>query len=132
MNLKDFLMQLSKKFLFLLLLTFLFAGINHAKTVKHFKGEPADTLEAAILNLSSYNKKLAVYINQPSEITPNELHEIHQISYTLENALERLSAEVKDIQDLLEEVHLASEQARYDDAKNHGKAYLDKINLLVK
>ena len=125
-------MQLSKKLLFLLLLSFLFTGVSYAGTINHFKGEPADTLEAAITNLTSYNKKLAAYVNQSSKITPKELHEIHQISYTLENALERLSAEVKDIQDLLEEVHLASEQARYDDAKNHGKAYLDKINLLVK
>ena len=46
-------------------------------TTKHFKGEPAETLEQAVTNLATYNAKLAAIVNkdkiEPAEIVINTL-----------------------------------------------------------
>lgn len=104
--------------------------LAHASEPQHFKGEPSKTLEQAVKNLSIYNKKLAVLM-QKDQLTPVDMAEIHQLSYTLENALERMEDELEIIEDLLEDVHLASEQADYDKALKQGRKYLDKIQILV-
>lgn len=99
-------------------------------TTKHFKGEPAETLEQAVTNLATYNAKLAAIVNK-DKIEPAEMGEIHQLTYTLENALRKLKAEVLVTEELLEDVHKASETADYEKAQTQGRAYLEKMNTLI-
>ena len=55
----------------------------------HFKGEPADTLQQAVTNLSEYNARFDKLLAE-DELTPMDMHEVHQLTYTLENALQKI------------------------------------------
>lgn len=106
-------------------------GMSQVHASGHFKGKPAETLEQAVQNLKEYNPKLEAIVNQ-DKISTAQMGEIHQLTYTLENALERLEKEIDIIEDLLEDVHKASEKADYEKAKKQGRAYIEKMNTLLK
>ncbi|QBM18584.1 hypothetical protein MARI_27250 [Marinobacter sp. JH2] len=110
-----------------LLFTFpAFAGEDY----NHFKGEPAETLTQAVVNLSDYNNKLEQVLS--GDLTPESLHEVHQLTYTLENALSKLDDELEDIAERLEKVHKASEHADPDTVKKEGQIYLTKTRTIIK
>ncbi len=44
------------------------------------------------------------------QLSAEELFEVHQLTYTLENALQKIQTEMTDIAAVLEEVYLASEK----------------------
>lgn len=96
----------------------------------HFKGKPANTLEEAVGNFSEYNSKLAAIVAK-DELSPLDMHEVHQLTYTLENALEKIRAELATLAETLEAVHVASEHADVATVKTQGKAYLDKSRKVV-
>jgi len=96
----------------------------------HFKGEPAETLTQAVVNLSDYNNKLEQVLS--GELTPDSMHEVHQLTYTLENALGKLDDELEDIAERLEKVHKASEHADPDTVQKQGQIYLSKTRTIIK
>ncbi|WP_417689259.1 DUF6746 family protein [Pseudidiomarina sp.] len=109
-------------------------GIAHAdedQRYEHFKGQPAKNLNQALFNLANFNAKLEE-IMAKDELTANDMATIHQLSYTLENALQRLDEEVDTMQEVLEEVHLASESMDYETVKKQGKVYLESTGKIVK
>ncbi len=97
----------------------------------HFKGKPAETLEQALSNFSEYNNKLSAIVVRDT-LTPLELHQVHELTYTLENALEKIRAELEVLADTLEAVHVASEHSDPETAKVQGKAYLETARKVVK
>lgn len=97
----------------------------------HFKGQPAKNLDQALFNLANFNAKLAE-IMAKDEFSPNDMATIHQLSYTLENALQRLDEEVDTMQEVLEEVHLASESMDFETVQKQGKVYLESTGKIVK
>ncbi len=97
---------------------------------EHYKGEPAETLEQAVANFAEYNDKLAAILAQ-DKLTPEDLHQVHQLTYTLENALQRMDSELDGLAEALEEVHLASEKADRDRVKTRGGDYLETAGKLV-
>lgn len=97
---------------------------------EHYKGEPARTLEEAFKNMAAYDKKLEKLI--AGELTPEAMDEVHQITYTLENALQRITSEVTGLADTLEQVHQASEHNDVAVTREKGKAYLDVAKRLVR
>lgn len=96
----------------------------------HFKGKQAETLEQARENLSAYNRKLEKLLD--GELTPQAMAEIHQITYTLENALAKLDTEVDELAETLEELHLASERNETAITQAKGKAYLDTAKKIAR
>jgi hypothetical protein len=96
----------------------------------HYEGLPAPSLEAAMKNLGEYNDKLAGLVER-RELSPRELEEIHQLTYTLENALHRMQEELATMAEDLEAVHLASEAHDRDTVRARGKAYLSGSSKLV-
>jgi vacuolar-type H+-ATPase subunit I/STV1 len=96
----------------------------------HYEGEPAKSLEQAVANLSEYNNRLEKVL--AGELTPEAMNEVHQLTYTLENALGKMDEELEDIAERLEKVHKASEHADPDTVKNEGAVYLDKTRTIVK
>lgn len=98
---------------------------------EHFEGKPARTLEEAVDNFSEYNDRLAAILNK-DELGLMEVHEVHQLTYTLENALEKIRDELDDLADTLESVHVASEKADVDTVKSQGRAYLEQARKVVK
>jgi len=96
----------------------------------HYQGKPADSVEQALANLDEYNAKLARILEQ-SQLSGADLADIHQLTYTLENALERLRKESAKMADILEALHLASERGDTEGAGVYGEAYLEKTEQLL-
>ena len=97
--------------------------------VEHFKGKPAETLEQALENLHEGNQALDRLLNE-TPITAETSYEIHQLTYTLENALERMRGEMERLAEELESVHLASEANQGDRLDRHGQQYLNLARQL--
>lgn len=98
--------------------------------IAHYKGEPSPTLEAAVKNLTEFNQKLEAILAS-DDLDIRKLAEIHQLTYTLENALERLDDELEAIAETLEEVHVGSETGKYDQVRKAGQEYLEHIRKLL-
>lgn len=96
--------------------------------VDHFKGLPSPDLATAVKNFSEYNERLAEKLS--GELTPMALAEVHQLTYTLEIALEKINEEVAALADTLEEVHVASETNAPEKLAEEGKKYLDVVQTL--
>ena len=105
-------------------------AMAHSDRPDHFEGLPSDTLTEAVQNFSAYNVKLAELVALES-LTPHQLHEVHQLTYTLENALEKMRAELAILAEVLEEVHVASEYSDAAKVKARGQVYLDTARKLV-
>ncbi|MDX3773849.1 hypothetical protein QE250_06975 [Chromatiaceae bacterium AAb-1] len=112
--------------------TLLTAGtaIAHDERSAHYKGKQSETLEQAVANFSEYNKKLKQAL--AGEVTPNDMVEIHELTYTLEVALEKLHKELGNLKDVLEELHVASEHMDIDTAKERGQVYLKTAETVIK
>lgn len=96
--------------------------VAHATDVKHFKGEKPETMAEAIAVIEKYNAQLEGRIQY--ELTPYTMAEIHQMSYSLENALQFIEEHLKKTQENLEEVHIASETNDTETVQKKGKEYL--------
>lgn len=98
--------------------------------VEHFKGLPSPDLATAVKNFSEYNELLAQQLN--GELTPQALADIHQLTYTLEIALEKINQEMAALADTLEEVHVASETSAPEKLVEEGKKYMQAVAELKK
>lgn len=96
--------------------------------VDHFEGKPSETLEQAVRHLSEYSKQLESLVE--GDLSSADMGEIHQITYTLENALAKLDTDLNELAETLEEVHIASETADKETVKQSGKTYLEVIETL--
>ncbi len=106
------------------------AAASGDNRISHYKGEPSPTLEVAVKNLTEFNQKLeAILASDDMDI--RKLAEIHQLTYTLENALERLDEELEAIAETLEEVHVGSETGKFDQVRSAGKEYLEHVRKLL-
>ncbi len=96
---------------------------------QHFKGKPSETLEQALENFSSGNQELAKLLQ--GTLDNAKIAQIHELTYTLENALEKLNAQMQALAETLEELHVASEH--YDPAKvaSKGQEYLSVAQQIV-
>ncbi|HBZ30747.1 MAG TPA: hypothetical protein DEO56_09165 [Nitrosomonas nitrosa] len=97
----------------------------------HFKGKPSETLEQAVANFSEYNGKLADLLAKDA-LSLQDLHQVHELTYTLENALEKLNAELTELANTLEAVHVASENGDAKTTKEQGARYLDTARKVIK
>lgn len=97
--------------------------------VEHFSGKPAETLEQAVGNFSEYNRKLEELLD--GELSPQEMGQVHELTYTLENALEKINADLAALADTLEEVHIASETQDVEGVRQHGEVYLTESRKII-
>lgn len=97
---------------------------------QHYEGKKAETLEEAVKNLSEYNDKLEKLVGQ-DDLTAAEMEEVHKLTYTLENALNRINSDLFKLTKTLEDVHLASERRDAETVKNQGRSYLDTSRTVV-
>ena len=101
-----------------------------AEGVEHFKGLPAETLEAAVKNFSEYNKKLEAVLDKGT-LTAADLATVHELTYTLGNALEKINAEFTALAETLEAVHVASESADSAAVMTRGREYLSVSRQVI-
>ncbi|MDZ7811053.1 MAG: DUF6746 family protein [Arhodomonas sp.] len=69
---------------------------------EHFEGKPSETLEEALSNLGEYNERLTAILEK-GEVSSEDHARIHELTYTLENALARIDEEVGEMAEDLEE-----------------------------
>ncbi|EZQ18110.1 hypothetical protein QAO71_16605 [Halopseudomonas sp. SMJS2] len=105
------------------------AGDSATRTA-HAKGEPAETLQQAVTNMREYNAKLEALLAK-DELTAMDMHEVHMLTYTLENALQKIQADLVETAEVLEEVHIASETGKPEVVKEKGQVYLQATGTLV-
>lgn len=98
--------------------------------IDHFKPKASETLQQAVENLSEYNTELANILAK-DELSAQDLHNVHQLSYTLEVALEKIHTDLAEVAQVLEEVHVASEQSDAATVKARGQVYLDVTRTVV-
>ncbi len=97
----------------------------------HFKGKPSETLEEALNNFSQYNHKLSEILNQKT-LSPVDMQHVHELTYTLENALEKINASMIELAALLEAVHVGSESGDTTATQTEGVRYLDMARQIIK
>lgn len=96
----------------------------------HFKGLEAPDLQTAVANFSEYNTRLEEVLK--GELTDMDLLKIHELTYTLENALEKIEDELEELAETLEEVHIASETFNRDALKKVAPVYLETARTVIK
>jgi hypothetical protein len=96
----------------------------------HFEGQASETVAEAMANLAEANRTLESILASDS-LSPQQLHEVHELTYTLENALARLGEELERSAVALEEVHLASERNDAETVRTQSAVYLDAIRSLL-
>ena len=112
-------------------LSFGVATMAKAETVEHFEGKNAESLEEAVTNFKLYNQRLESLLKKDS-MSADDVTKVHELTYTLENALAKINDELGKLTVTLEEVHLASEKYDADAVRDHGDAYMEVINTISK
>ncbi|MDX1676499.1 DUF6746 family protein [Arsukibacterium sp.] len=114
----------------LFLVSFTCAAVADDQRPDHFKGQSAATLTEAIELFRTNNQKLRQLIQ--GDLSPEAMVEIHQLTYTLENALEKIHGETTTLKAVLEDVHLGSENMEFSKVKQQAERYLETATTLVK
>ena len=96
----------------------------------HFTAKPSDTLTQAVGHFSEYNSRLQQLLQQDT-LSPEDLNHVHQLTYTLETALEKIRSELAEAAEVLEEVHVASEKFDAKAVQDRASAYLDISRQII-
>lgn len=97
--------------------------------VEHYAAQPSETLEDAIENFVTYNRKMEKVLAR-DPLTVQDMEEVHQLTYTIEVALAKINEELGALPVVLEEVHLSSEGDNPARLRGVAEAYLEKARLL--
>ena len=101
-----------------------------ATDVDHFKGAASPDLQSALCNLKKFDKKMAKLVKK-QEMKMEDLAEIHELTYTLEVAVQRVQSEMNVVAEELEKAHKGSEVLAEAKVKKAAKEYLDRTKLLT-
>ncbi len=97
--------------------------------VSHYAPEPSETLEQAVENFVTYNRKLAEVLER-DELSPADMEQVHEYTYTLEIALAKINEELGALPVVLERVHKTSEGDNPAALRAVGEVYLEQAELL--
>jgi len=97
----------------------------------HFQPPAVTSLSHAVTLFSTHNQELAVLMAK-KKLTPAELSKVHQLTYTLETALERINKDLATLTDTLEAVHVASEKLDEQKVRLEGRRYLKVAQTVVR
>lgn len=98
--------------------------------VRHFPALAAPDTMTAICNLQNYNAKLVAITSKPN-LTAEDMVKVHELTYTLENAIIRLKESLEKISIDLEDTHLASEALEGEKVKKAGERYLLALDKMI-
>ncbi|MGJ8679500.1 DUF6746 family protein [Paraglaciecola sp.] len=102
---------------------------SEASDVSHFKGQPSPDLHSALCNLQKFDAQLKTITSKP--LSPNAMAKIHQLTYTLEVAVQRVQTELATAAVELEKVHKGSETMSEEKVKNSAQKYLAVTQALT-
>lgn len=100
-----------------------------AEDVQHYQAKSSDTLEEAVINFNDSNGRLEALL--AGDLDDANLAQIHELTYTLENALAKIQLESGSIAESLEAVHQASERSDAQAVRQHGVAYLGAARNMI-
>lgn len=101
----------------------------HASDADHFEGKASETVEQAVENLTVYTEELKTLA--AGDLGSIEMARVHEVTYTLENALARINQEYESVAAALEEVHLASERVDTDTVRKQASVYAEGLSELI-
>lgn len=101
-----------------------------AADVDHFKGKPSPDLKSALCNLKEFDAKLKM-ATTGKKLTPEQMAEVHQLTYTLEVAIQRVQSELAIVAEELEKAHKGSEVMANEKVKKGANEYLARTKLLT-
>ncbi len=101
-----------------------------SEDVDHYAAEPSETLVEALRILDEYNAKVAAVMAR-DDLSVADMEEVHQYTYTMEQAVARIATETEDIAAALEEVHLSSEGDDPSALRENVATYLDMSGPLT-
>jgi formate-dependent nitrite reductase cytochrome c552 subunit len=104
--------------------------VNAEEKYSHFPSLQSADIHTAMCNIKNYNTKLAA-ITSKAELTTEDMVKVHELTYTLENAVNFLKVSLEQVSADLEDVHKASERLDQKIIKNSGKKYLDPTNKIL-
>ncbi|WP_019894880.1 DUF6746 family protein [Hydrogenovibrio halophilus] len=123
-------MKLKKQMMTMILAGGLASNAVLASDDEHFEGKKPASFAEAQAFMAEYNAKLAAIV-EDGKVTPAEMGEVHQLTYTLENSLERMEEEMERIEEVLEEVHQGSEHGEYEAVLKQARQYLQDSSVLL-
>ncbi|MBT0585990.1 DUF6746 family protein [Alteromonas oceanisediminis] len=98
---------------------------------QHFAAKPSEDLSSALCNLKDYNALLTDIVETDADIPVEGMVKIHELTYTLENAIQQLQRDLATIAEDLESVHKASERIDQATVSEKSAAYLEATSLLL-
>lgn len=98
--------------------------------IDHFQPLPSATLADAMNNLNSHTAELQQLLQQ-DRLQPADLHKIHQLSYTLEAAVNRLQVSSAVMAVDIVAMHEASETGDAAVTRERGQRYLEAVQQLL-
>lgn len=115
----------------LLLCGLLFSSIaNSDEDYQHFPAIGSPDMKTAVCNLKAYNQKLAA-LTSKDELSTADMVKVHELTYTLENALARIQEDLTNVAANLEKVHKGSEKLEQDTVKGVSFEYFEQLNVLL-
>ncbi|MDT8311635.1 MAG: DUF6746 family protein [Methylophaga sp.] len=111
------------------ILSFSLMNISYADPAEHFQGKSAESLTQAVSNFNKGNQRLEKLLIQQS-LSAADIAAIHELTYTLENALAKINADLDQLVLTLEKVHLGSEDNDAARVKTEGEQYLTVTRAL--
>jgi predicted RNase H-like HicB family nuclease len=97
---------------------------------RHFTAQSAENLPQAVANFSEYNNKLQAVLDGP--LTDADIATVHELTYTLEDALEKINSALEELAETLEAVHQASEKLDREAVLKNGRDYLEVSRQVIK
>jgi hypothetical protein len=104
-------------------------GAAAAPRVDHYQARQADDIAQTIANLREANQQLEAIL--AGEVGEYDMHDVHSLSYTIEDSLARLSEHLLEMKDIAGDMHFASEGLKRDDVIEHAKAYLSGVRKII-
>ena len=114
---------------FLLTALMAIASTSIASDDKHFKGKMPTTYHQAQAQLAEGKAELAKIVAD-GNVSMAEMGKIHQLTYSLENALEFMEEEMERIQETLERVHKGSEHGTNEQVFKDAQQFLKNSDVL--
>ncbi len=102
---------------------------NADEQYAHFPALPANDISTALCNIKQYNAQLSALLNT-DKLSALDMVKVHELTYTLENAINYLKANLAQTSIVLEEVHKASESLDAPVIRGQGQEYLKSTALL--
>lgn len=104
--------------------------VNAEEKANHFPSLESPDVHTALCNIQAYNEKITAITSKP-EMTALDMVKVHELTYTLERAVNFLKATLENVSVNLEEVHKASEVLDQNTIKMYGQKYLTTTSLLL-